>query len=190
MKRLGRSFFRQKSLVVSRNLLGTVIARKIGRRVVRGTIIEVEAYPGPDDRASHAFGFKKTPRNRVEYLKGGYVYIYLVYGMYWQLNITTGKAGYPECVLIRALEPVLDARRSKKQFANPAGGPGKLCAWLKLGKSFYGEDVTTSPRLWIEPGKSPVARNRIGTSPRIGIDYAGPFWAKKPWRFYLKTDVI
>jgi len=114
---------------------------------------------------------------------GGHVYIYLVYGMYWQLNISTGAEGKPECVLIRALEPIKNQKLKKL-----ANGPGKLCRWLKLDKSFYGEDVTKSKRLWLEDWGLKIKSSDIGASPRIGIDYAGPVWSKKPWRFYLKNN--
>ena len=96
-------------------------------------------YIGPQDKASHAYNSRITPRNKVEYLIGGHIYIYLVYGMYWQLNIVTARQGEPECVLIRALD--LD------KIAN---GPGKVCNYLKLDKSFYQEDLSKSNRICLE----------------------------------------
>ncbi len=189
-RRLGRTFFRKRSIEVAQKLLGKYLVRKIGRRFLVGNIVETEAYPGPFDRASHAFGFKRTPRNRAEYLEGGHVYIYLVYGMYWQLNISTGHAGYPECVLIRALEPIIHLKSKNLNLTSMvANGPGKLCRWLKLNKSFYGEDVTKSKRLWFEVGDKKIPRVKIISGPRIGIDYAGPRWAKKPWRFSINKRV-
>lgn len=149
--------------------------------MIGGKIVETEAYIGPEDRASHAFGGKKTKRNRAEYLKGGHVYIYLVYGMYWQLNITTEREGVPACVLIRALE-ITDEPKST------ANGPGKLCRFLKLDKSFYGEDVVCSKRLWLEDRGVRVPEDTITAGPRVGIDYAGREWALKPWRFYIKRN--
>jgi DNA-3-methyladenine glycosylase len=169
--------------MVAKDLLGKNLVRKLGKKVLIGKIVETEAYIGPHDKASHAFGGKVTPRNRAEYMVGGHVYIYLVYGMYWQLNISTGAEGKPECVLIRALEPIKN-QKSKKL----TNGPGKLCRWLKLDKSFYGEDVTKSKRLWLEDWGLKIKPKDIGVSPRIGIDYAGPIWSKKPWRFYLKNN--
>ncbi|HEY4475110.1 MAG TPA: DNA-3-methyladenine glycosylase [Candidatus Paceibacterota bacterium] len=199
MKKLGRKFFMQPSLTVAKQLLGKIIVRKVGQRLIAGKIVETEAYPGPYDKASHAFQMKRTKRNEAEYREGGYIYIYLVYGMYWQLNISTGKEGYPECVLIRALEPISNlsakggsASGGKNQISNlkTTNGPGKLCKWLKLDKSFYGEDVTKSKRIWItnpDP-KQVLARGKVASGPRIGIDYAGPKWAKKPWRFWIKNS--
>lgn len=202
MRRLKRSFFTQPSLWVAEALLGKYVVRKLGKKILVGKIVETEAYPGPYDSASHAYGMKRTPRNLAEYLKGGHVYIYLVYGMYWQLNIATGRAGFPECVLIRALEPFSDKRhatrdKDEKNFVshvplsislNVANGPGKLCRWLKLDKSFYGEDVATSKRFWFEDRGAKIRQSEIATGPRVGIDYAGPYWAKKPWRFYIRNN--
>ena len=124
-KRLGRKFFIQPALTVAKNLLGKYLVRKIGNKLLAGKIVETDAYIGPKDRASHAFGGKITKRNIAEYTIGGHVYIYLVYGMYWQFNISTGVAGIPECVLIRALEPTQESYKV-------ANGPGKLCQWLRL----------------------------------------------------------
>jgi DNA-3-methyladenine glycosylase len=121
---------------------------------------------------------KVTKRNLAEYLRGGHIYIYLVYGNYYQLNITTYKEGYPECVLIRSLEPI----NSKK---NPKG-PGKLCQYLKLDSSFWGEDVCQSNRIWLMNGEK-IKKNDIIKAKRIGIDYAGED-ANLLWRFYIKNN--
>lgn len=145
-----------------------------------GRIVEIETYIGPEDKASHAFGGKMTKRNIAEFMIGSHVYIYLVYGMYWQFNISTGKAGKPECILIRAVEPVLNLKDKE------GTGPGRFCRAFHFDKSFYGKDITKSKRLWIEDCDNRPRRKEIATSPRIGIDYAGPIWAKKLWRFYLK----
>ncbi len=159
-------------------------------------MVEAEAYIGTEDKASHAFGGKITERNKAEYLEGGYIYIYLVYGMYWQLNISTSRAGRPECVLIRALDPInLKAQNSNlkttnqspKLLKNVANGPGKLCRWMKLGKSFYGEDLTKSKRICLTDGEK-VRPNQVIAAKRIGIDYAGSYWSKKKWRFYIKDN--
>jgi DNA-3-methyladenine glycosylase len=106
------------------------------------------------------------------------VYIYLVYGMYWQLNLTTGKAGRPECVLIRAL--AVDGKPPSL-----ANGPGKLCRWLKLDRSFYAECLTRSDRFWVEDRGVRVRPREIIASARIGIDYAGPYWSRRQWRFFV-----
>jgi len=188
MPRLKRSFFARPALEVSRNLLGKCLLRKIGKKILWGKIVETEAYIGPRDRASHAFLGKVTPRNRAEFMKGGHVYIYLVYGMYWQLNISTGRERSPECVLLRALEPIQLRNQNTVALKHIANGPGKLCRWLRLDKSFYAEDLTTSKRLWVVDCGFGVTPLEIGISSRIGIDYAGPEWAGKPWRFFIKKS--
>ena len=212
--RLQRNFYLQPTLKVAKSLLGKIIVRKINKNYLKGRIIETEAYIGPWDLASHAkFSYqptnekikilndfkekikdyvdnweifskrilkspaKLTPRNIAEFLKGGHIYIYLVYGNFWQLNITTFKEGYPECVLIRAVEPL----KTLNIFPD---GPGKVCQFLKLNKSFLFEDLTKSQRIWLENGKK-KKNEIIITTPRIGIDYAQ---SDKflPWRFILK----
>jgi len=177
-KKLLRDFYTKDTLEVAKQLLGKYIVRKIGRKELVGKIIETEAYIGPYDKASHAYKGKITPRNRAEYMIGGYIYIYLVYGMYWQLNITTAQEGKPECVLIRALE-VSGVNR------NLTNGPGKLCQYLKLDKSFYGEDLIKSKRIWLEDRGEKIKPSQILATARIGIDYAGPYWSKRKWRFLL-----
>lgn len=183
--RLSRSFFIKPTLKVAKELLGKYLVRKIGQRKLVGKIVETEAYIGPRDKASHAFGGKVTKRSKTEYLIGGHVYIYLCYGMYWQLNITTEKAGKPECVLIRALEPI----NKKERLKRVASGPGKLCRWLKLNKSFNEEDLVKSKRIWLEDRGVKIKKSDIVATERVGIDYAGS-WAKKPWRFYLRGNLF
>ncbi len=205
-RHLSRSFYTRNTLKIAQDLLGKFIVRKSGRKKYVGMIVETEAYPSSKDRASHAFGNKRTSRNAAEYLIGGHVYIYLVYGMYWQLNISTGRQERPECVLIRAIQPILSGSKifnsqfsifnqfSNSQFSiskkdiNLTNGPGKLCRWLKLNKSFYGEDVTKSERFWLEDRGIKIKKRDIIASPRVNIDYAGLYWAKKPWRFYIKNS--
>lgn len=181
-QKLPRKFYCQPTLKTAKELLGRYLVRKIGWKKLVGKIVETEAYIGPKDKASHAYAGKITPRNQAEYLIGGHIYIYLVYGMYWQMNISTAVAGKPECVLIRALEPIPE--NSSLGLAN---GPGKLCRWLNLDKSFYGEDLTKSKRIWLENGEKVLPR-QIKAAKRIGIDYAGSYWAAKKWRFYLKGN--
>ncbi len=207
-KRLTRQFFTHPTLKVCRDVLGKYLVCKIGNKKIVGKIVEVEAYIGPNDRASHAIGGKMTERNRAEFLEGGYVYIYLVYGMYWQFNVSTSKKGSPECFLIRALEPIAGAQNQKprrrastlrgrskiknkndilkiKDFTN---GPGKLCRWMKLDKGHYGLDLTTSRKLWIEDWGERVSESQVVRAGRVGIDYAGKYWARKRWRFYIKGN--
>jgi len=175
MRRLGRGFYIKPTLVVSKELLGKHIVRKWRGKKIMGRIMETEAYIGPNDKASHAYLGKRTKRNEAEYLVGGHIYIYLVYGMYWQMNIVTAGQGEPECVLIRALD-----------LGRMADGPGKVCRYLKLDKSFYGEDLVKSKRIWIEDDGQKVLPSQILATKRIGIDYAGKYWGQRKWRFVIK----
>ncbi len=186
--KLTRKFYTQPALKVAKQILGKYLIQKINKKKFIGKIVEIEAYVNSKDKASHAFGNKITKRNKAEYLIGGHIYIYLVYGMYWQLNITTGKANHPECILIRALEPIqgFNKNLSEKEIKNLANGPGKLCKWMKLDKSFYGEDITKSKKIWIE-SREQIKPSQIISSKRIGIDYAEE-WADKLWRFYIKDS--
>ncbi len=165
--RLSTDFFIREVLDVAPELLGKTLARRFDDGTVcRYRITEVEAYRGTEDLACHA-SKGRTPRTEVMFQEGGKVYVYLIYGMYWLLNLVTGEAGNASAVLIRGIEGF--------------SGPGRLGRELKLDKSFYGENLAESSRLWVEDAK-PVSEFK--TSKRIGIGYAGE-WADKPWRFYL-----
>ena len=200
-RKLNRSFYIQPTLDVAKELLGKYIIVKVGRNKLEGKIIETEAYIGPQDKAAHSYKGKITPRNKVEYLIGGHIYIYLVYGMYWQLNIITAGKGRPECVLIRAIEPEKGEislpsttfqqkdsvkKDTRKAVLGLSNGPGKLCRYLKLNKSFYGEDVVKSKRIWLEDRSQKIKSSQIISTKRIGIDYAGLYWSRRKWRFLLK----
>jgi DNA-3-methyladenine glycosylase len=133
----------------------------------RFIISETEAYRGSDDKACHA-SRGLTPRTEIMYHEGGKLYVYFVYGMYWMLNIVTGKENNPQAVLIRGLEN--------------CSGPGRVTKLIGIDRTFYGEDLITSQRIWIEDsGITPIYK----TAPRIGINYAGEPWKSKPWRYYL-----
>ena len=202
MIHLKRNFFVQPTLKVAKELLGKYLVRIDKGRRISGMIVETEAYLGPKDKASHAYLGKKTLRNRAEYLIGGHIYIYLVYGMYWQLNISTFKEGKPECVLVRALEPkegielMIKNRKIKKpkiineQFLKKlCSGPGVLCQALNLDKSFYSYNLgQKKATLFVEDRGVKIKPSEIAKGPRIGIDYAGPYWSKKPWRSLIKGN--
>ena len=133
----------------------------------RFKITEVEAYRGTEDKACHA-SKGRTARTEVMFHEGGRLYVYLIYGIYWMLNIVTGAINEPQAVLIRGLDKY--------------DGPGKLSRSLGIDKSYYGEDIATSERIWIEDsGLYPAVK----TAPRIGIDYAGEYWKTRPWRYFL-----
>jgi len=165
--RLKRNFYQRDVLQVAPDLLGKLLVRKFSNgKVEKYIITEVEAYRGQEDKASHA-RFGKTERNKIMFDKGGLVYVYLAYGMYWMLNIVTGEKEKPQAVLIRGTRGI--------------DGPGRLGKQLKLDKSFYGEDLTKSKRIWIEDRKKKT-NIEIKRTERIGVSYAGK-WAGRKWRF-------
>jgi len=166
VKILDSPFFQRDVLDVAPELLGKVIARKFDDGVVnRYRITETEAYRGEEDLACHA-SKGRTVRTEVMYREGGRVYVYLIYGMYWMLNFVTGEEGNPSAVLIRGIEGF--------------NGPGKVGRELQLDKTFYGEVLAPASRIWIEDDCTLL--NYI-PGERIGVNYAGPVWATKPWRY-------
>lgn len=139
-----------------------------------------------------ATGAKITPRTIAEYLDGGTIYIYLVYGMYWNMNLSTAGPGIPECVLLRAVVPVDEKKKGSPELRwdryKLSNGPGKMCNYLKTDKTFYAENICDSKRIWLEDRGGRIDPKKIKKGPRVGIDYAGPHWAAKPWRFLVEPD--
>jgi DNA-3-methyladenine glycosylase len=190
--KLPREFYtRSNVLAVTRDLLGKllVVPASDGTRV-SGVIVEAEAYRGPLDRASHAYGGRRTRRTETMYQVGGTAYIFFVYGMYNQFNVVTNVEDVPHAILIRALAPVegielMRKRRHGQPDRNLTNGPGKLCVALGIDRSFDRADLLGN-KVWIEEGQT-LSRSRIASGPRIGIDYAEE-WVHKPWRFWIKGD--
>lgn len=188
-KKLSRSFYLRKDTVtIARELLGKllVVPDDEGRRV-SGMIVETEAYLGIEDRGAHSYGGRRTARNEVMYGHAGYVYVFFVYGMYYQFNVVTGPVDHPHAILIRAVEPVegieiMRERRGAMKDRNLTSGPGKLAIALRIDRGLNGEDLR-GDRVWIEKYR-PVAEQHVALGPRIGIDYAGED-ALKPWRFWI-----
>jgi DNA-3-methyladenine glycosylase len=168
VKRLARDFYIRDVLDVAPELPGKYLVIRSGNGgFKRLTVTEVEAYRGTEDRACHAFK-GRTSRTEVMYQEGGMLYIYLIYGMYWMLNVVTGEKNNPQAVLIRGVEEY--------------PGPGLLTKSLGIDRSFYGEDLVISERIWFEdPGLVHDVKNGL----RIGIDYAGEYWKTRPWRYFL-----
>ncbi len=167
--RLDTEFFLRDVLDVAPDLLGCQIVRVFAdNKVKKYKIVELEAYRGEEDLACHA-SKGRTGRTEIMYHKGGLVYVYLIYGMYWMLNIVCSVEGNPQAVLVRGLEAY--------------EGPGKLSKELKIDGSFYGENLASSQRIWIE--KNNDVELKFKSTARINIDYAGPVWSGKKWRFVL-----
>lgn len=144
---------------------------------MRARIVETEAYGGRHDRASHAYR-GKTRRNAVMFGSPGVAYVYFVYGMHWLLNVVTGAEGVPAAVLIRGVELLGAGSRIV--------GPARLTKFLRITGALNGEDLVTSRRLWLARPFSSAGKKHILRTPRIGVGYAGPFWARKRWRFVLE----
>src|SRR5262249_17919625 len=173
-------------------LLGrlVVVPASNGARV-SGVIVETEAYRGPQDRASHAYGSRRTERTRTMYALGGTAYVYFVYGMYHQFNVVTNIEHIPHAVLVRALEPLeglalMRRRRRGRTLEGLTSGPGKLCLALGIDRRFDQADLLGG-RVFLEEGRGPIPRSAVAAGPRIGIDYAGE-WADKPWRFWIRDN--
>lgn len=187
--RLQRDFFQRDTLTVARDLLGTVLVRELNGTHLSGRIVEVEAYTGWDDLASHGYR-GPTERNAVMFGRSGFSYVYLIYGMYWLLNVVAkpAAADYPAAVLIRALEPLagldmMAERRAGQPVQGWTSGPGKLTIALDIGPELGNLDMTApdSP-LYILPG-NPVPDAAVARGPRIGISVPEP-WQSQPWRFW------
>jgi DNA-3-methyladenine glycosylase len=182
---LPRRFYARPVLVVARALLGRVLAHEGPGGRTSGRIVEVEAYRGADDPASHAFR-GETARNRVMFGPPGHAYVYFTYGMHHCVNLVTGPPGSAGAVLIRALEPLegldlMRRRRGVPELERLARGPGCVTRALGLDRRHDGLDLTRGP-LVVETG-SPVRDGRpVARGPRIGIRVA----TGKPWRFWLK----
>jgi len=165
-----KEFFTKDVLEVAPLLPGNIVVRVINGVKKEFQIVEVEAYRGTEDLACHACK-GRTKRTEIMYHEGGHIYMYLIYGMYWMFNIVTGPKDDPQAILIRSVEGAI--------------GPGRVSRVLEMDKSFYGENIFESDRISIIKGINPV---QICSAPRIGIDYAGEYWSKMPWRFYFNPS--
>ncbi|ANM32385.1 hypothetical protein ABI59_20245 [Acidobacteria bacterium Mor1] len=167
-------FYRRNGLTVARDLLGRTLCRRLpAGRTLRGRIVEVEAYDGFHDRASHAYR-GRTPRTDVMFRSGGVAYVYLIYGMHHCLNLVSAHEGYPSAVLVRALE--------LPDGSTAASGPGRLAREFRIDRTDDGVSLS-GPSLWLEAG-SPVADREVRRTGRIGVDYAG-VWASARYRFLI-----
>lgn len=169
MPKLNREFFLNDAVTVARRLPGMDIVLRADKETVRYMITETEAYLGEEDRACHA-SKGRTRRTEPMYLGGGHLYLYFVYGMHWMMNVVTGRADHPQAVLIRGVKPF--------------SGPGRVTKGLGIDGTFNREDLTLSPRIWIE---DEGIRPELTAGPRVGIDYAGEPWVSKPWRFIINN---
>lgn len=193
--KLGRDFFSEDTVSVAKNLVGKELVRETECGILTARITETEAYHGPEDKASHAFGNKLTARTRVMFEAPGSVYVYLIYGMYHCLNFVTGKKGFPAAVLIRSVKPLQGIsfmkkfrNRKLKNLRDMANGPSKLCMAMNINRDLNGLDSIMSNEVYIKEG-SRSENFEIAAKPRINIDYAKEY-ALKPWRFFEKGSLF
>lgn len=190
--KLPRKFYlRSDTLQIARELLGKllVVENENGERI-SGMIVETEAYLGAIDKAAHSYNNRRTKRTETMFAVGGTVYIFFIYGMYYQFNVVVGKVGSPQAILVRAVEPVegietMRERRGQMKDKNLTSGPGKLCIALGIDKSYNNLDLL-GEKIWLEDFKT-FADAEVLSGKRIGIDYAEEF-AEKPWRFWVKDN--
>ncbi|SFO36531.1 DNA-3-methyladenine glycosylase [Anaerocolumna aminovalerica] len=188
-----RDFYQRSAVEVAKDLLGLVLVHETKEGITKGIIVETEAYMGPKDAAAHSYKNIRSQRTEIQYGEGGYAYIYLIYGMYYCMNIVTNKEEIPEVVLLRALEPVegidlMKQRRKTDKLKNLCSGPGKLCAAMGIDKNNYGMDLCGN-KLYLEYQDSISYKESINivSSKRINIDYAGE--AKDYlWRYTIENN--
>ena len=172
-----RKFYQRDTLKVAQDLLGCFLVRKIGNKIIKGMITETEAYIGEDDLACHA-SKGRTKRTEIMYGEAGHAYVYMIYGMYYCLNIVTEKKDFPAAVLIRAVK--IDGVDYQK-----TNGPGKLCKTLKIDKKLNGWNLAKNDKLYIQHLAKNLLKKNIVADKRIGIDYA-KHCKEYLWRFTSK----
>lgn len=183
-KPLSADFFKKPTIELAQSLLGCLLVKITDEGIASGYIVETEAYKGPEDRAAHSFGNRRTKRTEVMFGEPGYIYTYQMH-THCLVNVVSGDVEKPEAVLIRAVEPLtstelMQTRRGMNDNKNLTNGPGKLTKALGITMEDYGNSIIKPP-LFIAEGLKP---DSISSGPRIGIDNSGE--AKDyPWRFWI-----
>lgn len=180
-KIIPKEFFENDVLQIAPQLIGKTIIVKDSHTIFSFIITETEAYRGEEDQACHCHK-GKTKRTEIMYHKGGVYYVYLIYGMYWMLNVVTGKPNQPQAVLIRGIKQV----DKNGNFIKDINGPGRVSKALGVDRSLYGQKCFDNKRIEICNKIQPLDSYKIVSAPRIGIDYAGEEWINKHWRFIMK----
>lgn len=193
MKKLPSSFYSRKNiLLIAKELLGKLLVTNWEGTITSGRIVEVEAYMGINDKASHAAGGKRTKRNEIMYGEGGFAYVYLCYGIHHLFNVVTNLKDIPHAILVRALQPVggieemLIRTGKKKPDYSLTRGPGNLSKalgiYIRHNGIFLADD-----HLYIADDGKRYKKTEIMVTPRIGVDYAGKD-ALLPYRFFIKDS--
>lgn len=192
MAKLPNSFYVRKDVVrIARDLLGKYLFTRIDGKLTGGMITETEAYAGPIDRASHAYGGRRTPRNEMLYAPGGRAYVYFCYGLHHLFNVVTYKEGVPHAVLVRALKPLvgvetmLKRRHRKTTDKRLTSGPAMVSQALGISTKAHNGEILSGKMIWLEDRGVRLKASQISSGPRIGVDYAGPH-ARWPYRFWIK----
>lgn len=193
MKKLPLSFYQRKNVLqIAKDLLGKVVVTKWDGIITSARIVETEAYAGVMDRASHAYGARRTNRNDIMYAHGGVAYVYLCYGIHHLFNVVTNAHGIPHAILIRAGEPIqgikeMLKRTGKKELDTTlTRGPGNLSKALGIYTQHSGSSLLNK-NLFIAEDDFSYNKKEISASPRIGVDYAGDD-ALLPYRFFVKGN--
>ena len=185
-------YIRDRVVDVARDLLGKVLCSCINDRLTKAVITETEAYAGVEDRASHAYGGRRTPRTEPLYDEGGIAYVYLCYGIHHLFNVVTSRQDDPHAVLIRAGSPLLGIddmlkRRSKKSIDKTLlAGPGSLARALGIRTGLSGTSLSGN-QIWIEDHDFFISDDSVTAGPRVGVDYAGGD-ASRPYRFIVHSS--
>lgn len=188
--KLNKVYYQNENVIaLARNLLGKVLVTKTDRHLTSGIITETEAYNGIVDRASHAYGGRRTARTETMFAKGGISYVYLCYGIHHLFNIVTGQEDVPHAVLIRAIKPlkgvdtILQRRNAKALTPQLCIGPGKVSTALNITTKHNALSLTGN-KIWLEDDDITIKPSQILVGPRIGVDYAG-MDAELPYRFWV-----
>ncbi len=195
-RRFERAFFAGDALKIARGLLGARLVRELpGGVQLAAKIVEVEAYIGQDDTACHARN-GRTDRNAPMFGPPGHAYVYLIYGLYWLLNVVTGPEGFPAAILIRAVEPIEGKERMRthrekrgrvRADRDITAGPGRLTQALAIDGDLNTTDLVTGSALRLEKG-APIPEGQIARGPRIGIGYATEADQARPWRLWIAEN--
>lgn len=195
MKKLGLNFYLSNDVVlIAKNLLGKILVTKFNDEATTGRIVEVEAYNGENDKASHAFGGRRTKRTEIMFAEGGVAYVYLCYGIHYLFNVVTNHKNIPHAILIRAVEPIkgvemmLKRTQKKKLDFSLTKGPGNVSKALGLHTNHSGVSLL-SKELFIAEDGFVYDDKEIIASPRIGVDYAAED-AKLNYRFFVKGNLF
>ena len=193
MSKLTMEFYqREDVLLISRELLGKVLCTNFHGKLTSGIIVETEAYAGVTDKASHAYGGRRTKRTETMYAKGGSAYVYLCYGIHHLFNIVTNKENIPHAVLIRAIQPrdgieiMLQRRNKKKVDQSLTAGPGSLTRALGITVKDSGTFLMNN-LIWLEDQNINYSNQDILSTPRVGVQYAEKD-AQNPWRFQVENS--